>query len=178
MRLTGIFKGVSINWGSDRHVLAFEINEPFTQAMMDSIKDSKLTIEVNKYREKRSLDANALLWACLGEIANAMQADKWDIYLMMLKRYGKYTYICVKPGMVEAMKAQWRELEVVGNIDINGTEAVQLLCYFGSSTYNSKEFSVLLEGVISEMKEMGLPTPTSKEMRLAIESIEKRAKNG
>jgi hypothetical protein len=178
MKVTGQFKGVSINWGSDKHVIAFEINEELTQDMIDEIKDSKLSIEFKKYREKRSLDANALLWACLGEIAAAMQADKWDIYLMMLKRYGKYTYICVKPGVVDAMKAQWRECEVIGEVDINGQTAVQLLCYFGSSTYNTKEFSVLLEGVISEMREMGLPTPTSKEMQLAIESVEKRCGNG
>ena len=49
-----------------------------------------------------------------------------------------------------------------------------MLCYFGSSTLDSKEFSVLLDGVISEMKEMGLETPTSKEMQRAIERWEKQ----
>ena len=45
-----------------------------------------------------------------------------------------------------------------------------MLCYFGSSTYDTKEFSVLLDGVISEMREMGIQTPTSEEMeRMKIE---------
>jgi hypothetical protein len=87
----------------------------------------------------------------------------------MLKRYGKYTYICVKPAVVEAVKAQWRECEEIGRVNINGQEAVQMLCYFGSSTYNTKEFSVLLDGVISEMKEMGIEAPTSEDMRRALE---------
>ena len=101
-------------------------------------------------------------------------ADKWDIYLQMLKRYGKYTYICVTPNVVDAMKAQWRECEIVGDIKINGKDAVQMLCYFGSSTYNTKEFSTLLEGVISEMREMGLQTPPTKEMRRALEEWERK----
>ena len=63
------------------------------------------------------------------------------------------------PKAVEAVKKQWREVEEVGRGTVNGVESVQLLCYFGSSTMDSKEFSVLLDGVISEMKEMGLPTP-------------------
>ena len=76
--------------------------------------------------------------------------------------------------MVEAVKQQWRESEVVGEIEINGKKAVQMLCYFGSSLYDTKEFSVLLEGVIEEMRQMGLETPTSKEMRMAIERLEKQ----
>lgn len=130
--------------------------------------------EVTEYKEKRSRNANALLWACLGEIARAVETDKWDIYLQMLKRYGTYTYICVKPKAVEEVKKQWRESEEIGRVNINGEEAVQMLCYYGSSTYNTKEFSALLTGVISEMREMGLMSPTDLEMQTALEQWEKQ----
>jgi len=40
---------------------------------------------------------------------------------------------------------------------------IQLQCYFGSSTYNSKEFSTLLEGVIYEAKELGIDIITKEE---------------
>lgn len=128
-----------------------------------------LSVKMTQYRPKRSLDANALMWKLIGDIASALRADKWDIYLKMLKRYGKYTYICVKPNVVDAVKAQWRECEVIGEIDIHGAKAVQMLCYFGSSTYDSKEFSVLLDGIISEMEEMGLETPVSQDLERALE---------
>lgn len=137
-------------------------------------QDRNKLFDITEHKEKRSRDANALLWACLGEIAGAIRSDKWSVYLQMLKRYGRYTYICVKPYVVEAVKKQWRECEEIGTIDIDGQEAVQMLCYFGSSTYNSKEFSVLLDGVISEMKEMGLDTPADRELKRAIRQMEKR----
>lgn len=137
-------------------------------------QDRDKLFDVTEHKEKRSRDANALLWACLGELAGALKSDKWSVYLQMLKRYGQYTYICVKPKVVEAVKKQWRECEEIGHVNINGQDSVQMLCYFGSSTYNSKEFSTLLDGVISEMKEMGLETPADRELKRAIEQMEAR----
>lgn len=133
-------------------------------------QDRDKAFEIKEHKERRSLNANALLWKCLGEMASALRTDKWDVYLKMLKRYGQYTYICVKPKAVEAVKKQWRESEEIGHIDINGQDSVQMLCYYGSSTYDSKEFSILIDGVISEMKELGLDTPEQKELDRAIEN--------
>ena len=135
-------------------------------------QDREKEFDVTPHREKRSRNANALLWACLGELASALKTDKWEVYLQMLKRYGQYTYICVRPMAVKAVKKQWRECEEIGHVNINGQDSVQMLCYFGSSTYNSKEFSILLDGVVSEMKEMGLETPADREMERAIKQLE------
>lgn len=175
MRFTGRLQGIARDWKTGQYTISFTVNEPSALNDVEKIQNiEKLSIEAVKHRKKRSLDANAMMWACIGDIATALNADKWDIYLRLLKRYGKYTYICVKPNVVDAVKAQWRECEEIGEVNINGQKAVQMLCYFGSSTYNSKEFSVLLDGVISEMKEMGLTPPPTEEMRRAIELWEKR----
>ena len=174
MEWTGKFKGIQTDYMTCETVIMFTMNEKAALSEVDKIKDiEKLRIEAVQYRKKRSLDANGMFWSCVGEIAKALRCDKWEVYLQMLKRYGQYTYICVKPHMVDAMKAQWRECEVVGEVDINGQKAIQMLVYFGSSTYNTQEFSVLLDGVISEMKEIGLQPPASREMQEALKQWEK-----
>ena len=173
MEFTGKVEGVVKNWSTNQYQITFSVNEESAIGQIDNImKCDKLSIKATKYRQKRSLDANGLLWLCLGRIASNLRTDKWDVYLEMLKRYGQYTYIVVKEKVVEQVKQQWRECEVVGEIDVNGQKAIQMLCYFGSSTYNSKEFSVLLDGVISEMQEMGLETPTSSELKRVMEQYE------
>lgn len=136
-------------------------------------QDREKVFEIKEHKEKRSNNANRLMWECLGDLAVAMKTDKWDVYLLMLKRYGKFTYICVKPSVVDAVKKQWRECEEIGEIEINGQKAIQLLCYFGSSTMNTKEFSTLLDGIISEMKECELPTPMDRDIERAIQQFEK-----
>ena len=173
MDAIGKLVNVSQNLLTGKTELTFETERPVT-AQIDDIKDEeRLSIKVSKYREKRSISANGLLWHCLGEMATVLRADKWDIYLKMLKRYGKFTYVCVKEKAVEAMKRQWRECEVVGEVTVNRQKAVQLLCYFGSSTYDTKEFSALLDGVISEMVEIGLEPPTPADIKAAMERYEK-----
>ena len=173
MQTTGNIIALSKDWKTNKLLINLQVDDCPTEEVQELAQCEKVSIEIKKYRKKRSSDANGMLWACLGEIASVLRTDKWEIYLQMLKRYGKYTYICVKPAAVEAVKAQWRECEEIGKIDINGTEAVQMLCYFGSSTYDTKEFSVLLDGVISEMREIGLQPPPTEEMKRVLETWQK-----
>lgn len=176
MNFTGALKSAYRDIATGKIIITFEAsNDCRILKALNAIKDeANLDIKATKHRKKRSLDANATLWWCLDKIAAALSIDKWDVYLLMLKRYGKFTHIVVKENMVDAVKAQWRECEVVGNITVNGKKAVQMLCYFGSSTLNSAEFSRLLNGVISEMEEMGLETPTSLQIQAALESWDKQ----
>ena len=172
--MTGFLRGLSLNWQTRRPEITLEVDGDAED--IERLKDKKLAVELKQYRKKRSLDANALLWHCIGQISKSISADKWQIYLLMLKRYGKYSYVIVHESAVEPMKKQWRECEVVGEVSVNGKKAVQLLCYYGSSTYDSKEFSDLLDGVISEMKIMGLEPPTPGDIRRSLEEWEKYGK--
>ena len=162
---------ISRDWKTGKTRLLFEVDGSPEEA--EKYTGKKLRLKAVEWRDKRSLDANALLWHCIGEISKSIQEDKWKVYLNLLKHYGKYTYIVVKEKAVEAVKKQWRETEVVGDIDINGTKGVQMLCYFGSSNYDSREFSRLLDGTIQEMKNMGLELPEPENIRRALEIWEK-----
>lgn len=177
MDTTGKLVNVSQDLLSGRMNLTFEV-ENTAISQLDNIKnEDKLSIKAVKFRSKRSLNANALLWECIGRMAATLRTDKWEVYLMMLKRYGKFTYICVKENVVEAVKQQWRECEVIGEVTINGKKAIQMLCYFGSSTYDTHEMSVLIDGVMSEMKEMGIETPTDERTKAALERWEAEWQN-
>lgn len=135
--------------------------------------EDTLSIKVTKHRKKRSLDANAMLWSCLNKIAGKLGKDSWSVYLMMLERYGQYTYVKVREDAVQRVKEQWRECREVGVEEYrDGTRYVELLCYYGSSTYNSHEFSVLLDGVIDSMKDLGLQIPATKDVQRSIEAWE------
>ena len=147
---------------------------------IEKLKGKDLTIGLSRYRKKRSVDANAFLWKCLGDMAAVLGVTAWDMYLYSLERYGKYTYIQILESAYEDLKRMWRETKVVGDFmsvnPITGDREkyLEVLCFFGSSTYNSKEFSRLLEGVISDMEQMGLERPTDEHLKAIIEEVEKR----
>ena len=167
MEFTGQIKGISNDFVSGEVLITFSVNEKnIVLPEYEKLKNcKKLRIKAVQYREKRSLDANAYLWVLLQKLAEMLRTDKWSVYLQMLKRYGQFTYIVVKPGAVEAVKKQWRECEEIGEIDVNGTKAVQMLCYYGSSTYDTKAMSVLIDGVVSECEELGIETMSPAELQ-------------
>lgn len=178
METTGRIVSVTNDFVSGKFHITLEIDtNPINDInLLKELK--KLSIVIDKYREKRSKDANGLLWHCISKIAQSFTppVDKWEIYLDMLKSYGQFTDILVRADALEATRKQWRETEEVDRYEINGVEYVTLLAYFGSSTFNTKDFSILLEGVIQEMKQTGLDAPTTKEMQRAIEQWEKQKK--
>jgi hypothetical protein len=140
------------------------------------LKDVELDVKLSKYRKKRSLSANSLMWIYLQKMAEVLQSDKWSIYLQMLRKYGQFTYVVVKPQAVEEFVKNWRECEVLGEIEVNGNKGVQILCYFGSSTYNTKDFSFLLNGIIEECKEIGIDTISDEEFERLMKDYEESHK--
>lgn len=169
---------------SGKFRLTFEVDDDVSEFVNKELGErtsttntSLLALEVKHHRKSRSLSANALLWSLISIIADHVGDDKWSIYLKLIRRYGRYTYIVCKPEAVASMQAQWRETEIVGDITVNGKPAVQMLVYFGSSTYDTKEMSKLIEGTLSELEEMGLQNPyCSADMQRALAEWE--ANNG
>ena len=121
------------------------------------VSDDKIkTVEIKHKTKSRSLDANAALWQMLSMMAVKLNTTKDALYLEVLDRYGVFTHIIVKENMVDRIINEWRTVRILGEITVNGKTGIQMQCFFGSSTYDKKEFSVLLDGVIQEAKEIGI----------------------
>ena len=178
MELRGTIKGLASTFPKRKIFIELETDGRLEDIEKLQGKDLDITFKV--HREKRSLDANAFLWSCLGKMGGVLNVPAWDMYLYSLERYGKYTYIQILESAYEDLKRMWRETKVVGDFMsvnmITGEKEkfLEVLCFFGSSTYNSKEFSRLLEGVISDMEQMGLERPTSDEMNALIAELERK----
>ena len=127
-------------------------------------KGKALDVEIKPHRARRSVDANAYFWTLVGQMADVLRTDKDSVYLQLLKRYGQYTYIIVKPEAVEKTLQAWRLMEEIGKT--KDEKGVQMLAYFGSSTYDTKEMSRLIDGTVSEAKELGIETMTPSELAL------------
>lgn len=168
MKFKGRLKSIHKELLSNNYIVSFEMEEGDLE-QADKINEKELVVTAEPFKELRSGEANKLLWECIGKLAKFQNKDKWDVYLESLRKYGQYTYSCIKPEAVEAFKEKWRECEEIGELEINGQKAVQLLCYFGSSTYTTKEFAQLLDGVIQDMVDAGMDRPLSKEMKRALE---------
>ena len=165
MEFTGEVKGIVRDWNTNQFNITFSINENSVVNEVDKLKDCKLSIKAVKYKQKRSLDSNAYAWVLMQKIAEAVDSDKWSIYLECLKKYSRaFSHVIVKPEAVEKMKELYRTCVDLGEISVNGITGHQLQVYYGSSTFNTKEMSVFIDGIVSECKELGIETLAPEEL--------------
>ena len=166
MEFTGKLVNVSRDWKSGEYHITFSINEESAVNEIKNIQNcEKLKIEAKQYQKKRSVDANAYCWVLLQKLAEACNTDKWTMYLQCLQRYSRaFTHIIVKEAAVEKMKELYRTCIDLGEVKVNGHTGHQLQVYYGSSTFDTKEMSVFIDGIVTECKELGIETMTPAEL--------------
>lgn len=133
------------------------------QVAYADLRDKSLRIDLKEWRDKRSLDANAYLWLLVTKIAEAVRSDKDSVYLEMLKRYGQGGVVKIPNDKVDLFKRAYKYHEP--HEKLSAEEKAQYFRFWvGSSEYDSKEMSVLIDGVISDAEELGIPTIPDDEL--------------
>jgi hypothetical protein len=141
-------------------IVSLELNEEAPALkMVDELHNAeKLTIKIDKYREKRSLNANNYAWKLLTEIGNRTRQSKEDVYFLMLKRYGQSELISVMAHIPIGEYVKY--CEKAGESTLNGKLFKHYRVYKGSSEFDTKEMSIFIDGVVSEAKDLGIQTDT------------------
>ena len=134
-------------------------------------KDIIYDVKINKHREKRSLNANAYLWKLVTEIGNILNKSKEEVYLQMLIDYGQSEMISILSEI--NVKGYFKYYKLAGTSILNGKEFNHYKIYKGSSEYNTKEMSILLEGAVQEAKNLGIKTKEDYEIEKLIEEWDK-----
>lgn len=148
-------------------LITFETTEQ--PKIYDETKGEELTVEVKKFRPKRSLTANAYFHVLVGKIAEKMETSHAEIHNMMIARYGVIDEE-VK-NVILADEIPWQKLE---SIHLRPTSATKMMdngklyrVYIvmkGSHQYDTKQMATLIDGVVSEAKEMDIETIPPQEL--------------
>ena len=136
-------------------------------------KGKALDVEIKQHRNRRSLDANSYAWVVISKIADALKSSKEDIYIEMLTRYGQrepQLVSVVEDGVPAIRRATQNHCTIVGESELNGKSFVHLAILRGSSTYTTKEMSVLIDGIVSDAKDLDIETMPEEELKSLKES--------
>lgn len=134
-------------------------------ASLDKDKTYILTIG----NEKRSNDANAYYWTLVNELSDKVGIPPKDIYRVHVKDVGgNYEVVPIRNDALEVWIKNWvgRGLgwicETIGESKLQGYTNV--ICYYGSSTYDSRQMSRLIDLCIQDCKEQGIETMTPHQL--------------
>lgn len=134
----------------------FSLNEYQLNQVNDFVED------LLHPKKHRSISQNAYMWKLVNEIASKVRKSKEEVYLCMLKDYGVSEVV----SMLSTINPEgyFKYYEKVGIGNVNGKEFTHYKIYKGSSEFNSYEMSVLIDGVIQEAEQLGIPTLTKEEI--------------
>ena len=125
-------------------------------------QDKNKLFDISEHHEKRSLNANAYMWALIGKMGDALRLSKEEIYFQMLKDYGQSEVISLLSEI--NVDGYFKYYEVIGESELKGKLFKHLKIYKGSSEYDTREMSILLDGVIREAESVGIETMTPTEI--------------
>lgn len=125
-------------------------------------QDSTKVWDITEHREKRSKNANAYAWALIGKIADVFRANKEDVYVDMLKKYGQSTLISVLSHI--DISPYCKYFEEAGRATLQGKEFIHYRVYKGSSEFDTREMAILIDGIVSEAKDLEIETMTPDEI--------------
>lgn len=174
--LTGSIKGVSFDYLTGKPMVTVELNEKQTALdMVDALSGTeKLSLKVDKFRKRRSLDANAYCWTLIGKIAEKTNARREDIYRNAIKDVGGNSdVVCVKSEAVDSLCRGWSKNGIGWMTDtfpskIDG--CTNVILYYGSSTYDTAQMHRLIEILCQECAQLGIDVKPSEEIESLLNS--------
>lgn len=144
------------------------------RGLWDDLNGMEVEVTIKKARKKRSLDANGLYWASLTELARRLEVSNAYMHNSMIRQYGqpemygeKVAYIML-PDTDEteqkALEADTYHIKPTSQTR-EGKDGVTYRAYMlmrGSSTYNTEEFSRLLDGLLEACRSAGVHVMTGR----------------
>jgi hypothetical protein len=171
MQVTGVVNDIGIDYVTKKAKITLLVNERECLNSIQKLKDDKLSIEIKKQRNKRSLDANSYCWVICDKIAQALSVEggsttKEDVYKDAVLQVGRFEPIIVTEVAYDNFKRIW-ENQGLGFLvqDVSHKDkCVRVNCYYGSSTYDTKEMSLLINLLVDLAKSLNIETKPQAEI--------------
>lgn len=159
MVLKGKIVGLDLDYLNHKPKLTIELSNQYdllTEEFSKLKELEEIDIDLSEHKEKRSLNANAYAWTLIGKIADVLRASKDEIYLKMLKTYGQSEIVSILSNI--NISGYFKYYEVAGTSTLNNKEFTHYKIFKGSSEYDTKEMSILIDGIVSEAKDLNIET--------------------
>lgn len=127
------------------------------------LDDDKLYVaNIKPYNEKRTTTMNSYYWVLVTKLADVLRTSKEELHAELIRRYSQRDYVSLLAHINPANYFKYYDYQ--NTFKSNGNTFKSYLIYVRSSDMDKREFSVLLDGLISECHEVGISTMTPAEI--------------
>jgi hypothetical protein len=128
--------------------------------------------EIEVKRRKRSKNANSYFWTLLQQLCEELNLDVIQEYKNRVKDLGIFRQWEIDTKNVPTFIKTWEDkgiawfCEIVEEI---GDKTI-INSYYGSSSYNSKQMSTLIDNLVQDCNSVGIQTMSDEEIKELIRS--------
>jgi hypothetical protein len=138
------------------------------------MKPKVYDLTVREHRKKRSLDANAYAWVLIGKLADVMRIPPTLVYTNTIQNIGgNYEVIPIREEAVDKFKEVWTKQGLGWPCVDMGPSKIQgyrnLRAYYGSSTYDTRQMSMLIDSLIQDCKALDIETLSEEKLSAMME---------
>ncbi len=141
--------------------LVLELEDDFRKEFAE-LKGHDVRIEVKRWRKRRSLDSNAYAWVLIDRIAQATGVPKTEVYRQAIREIGGVSEIvCVRTKAVDKLREGWEAHGLGWQTDVMPSKiegCTNVVLYYGSSTYDTKQMSALIDSLVQDAQALGIET--------------------
>ena len=152
-----------------RQILSLTLEDDF-RSLWDTYKDKPLSVDVKIFRQKRSKNANDYLWELCTKIAENQGITKEEVYRHEIREVGVYASLTMDEKYLASFRKAWSDKGIGWFIEKADTGSVagssMVFAYYGSSTYDTKEMSRLIDNTVQDCKALGIETLSPAEIAL------------
>lgn len=180
MELTGEIKDLSKDYRTGKPILQLVLNERDCFLSLEQLKDIKLSIQVKKWRKKRSINANNYFWKLLSEYSEEKNVDTIEEYKERVKRLGIFRRFRIEDKDKKTFEIMWQDKGIAWFCETADTEYIGdiefkiINAYYGSSSFNSKQMSRLINDLVEDCKEVGIETKPQAEIDSLLKEWDER----
>ena len=149
---------------------------------MDELMDKPLLVEIKQFRARRSMEANAYAWVLIDKVAEVMRQGRTEVYRSYIREVpGNSQLVCVPTDAVAKLVHGWSHNGLGWISDTMQSKlpgCTNVMLYYGSSTYDSKQMSTLIDLIVQDAKELGIETLTPMELERMKEEYGKHHASG
>lgn len=141
----------------DKGIITIEVDKQSileAERVIGDVAEGEYSLSVNKARKKRSLDANAFAWVLIKRLAEHYSMEPLEVYRQAISTMHTYEVIPIRKDAVDKWESIWKAkgdgwiVTRLGDSKIEGY--VNLRCFYGSSTFDTKEMTTFIDGLIQE----------------------------
>ena len=176
MQTTGIIEDISIDYKTRKSKISLLLDTKEIEVVEELKNQNKLNIELKKYREKRSINANNYFWKLLQELCDLADIETIEEYKRRVKQLGIFKRLKIMAQDVKTVEKIWTDrgiawfCEIADTEYIGDTEFKIINAYYGSSSFNTKQMSRLISDLVQDCKVYGIETKTPAEIKSLLES--------